>query len=109
MQREKYEGGVSTSDYLVFCFVLCCLYCLYCLYCTRQPLMTVGVIHRLSAQTPQTNPKVHCPSFATTDAAAAPMHFIPGRPGLPAIRFKKIKVTICNHQADNPLFVWPDV
>ena len=22
---------------------------------------------------------------------------------------RKIKVTICNHQADNPLYVWPDV
>ena len=21
----------------------------------------------------------------------------------------KIKVTICNHQADSPLYVWPDV
>ena len=22
---------------------------------------------------------------------------------------RKIKVTICNHQADSPLYVWPDV
>ena len=31
------------------------------------------------------------------------------RPIYPHKPSRKIEVTICNHQADSPLYVWPDV
>ena len=39
------------------------------------------------------------------DKVSRPMltHTYPHKP------LRKIKVTICNHQADSPLYVWPDV
>ena len=37
------------------------------------------------------------------DEVSVLTHTYPHKP------LRKIKVTICNHQADKPLYVWPDV
>ena len=42
-------------------------------------------------------PKVHSPPFAATDVAVASIHFIPGRPGLPAIGFKLTAPATLSH------------
>ena len=46
---------------------------------------------------------VHCFNNMRRDKVNMLIHTYPHKP------LRKIKVTICNHQADSPLYVWPDV